>query len=382
MIGGILPKKIIQKYDSPLYVYDSEMIQEKCRILKKNFPKINFFYACKANTNPEILRLIKKQGVGIETVSPGEISVAKKVGVPVSKITFTCGSISEEELIWVAKQKIRIHLDSLRQVEIFGKHFPGEEISVRLNQGIGAGHHSHVITGGQESKFGINLADVGKLEKLAKKYNLRIIGLHQHIGSNILDVSIFMKAVNVLCNTAMNFPDLKHLDFGGGFGIPYKPEEKKFDIELLGKKVMARISAFTKEYGHSLEISFEPGRYLVAESGSLLVTVNDIKHNLTKIFIGVDSGFNHLIRPVMYDSYHEIINTNKNRKRKGKVTVVGNICESGDIFAKDRRIYFPEYGDILLIKNVGAYGYVMSSNYNSRHRPREILILNKKLKVV
>ena len=366
--------RIAENFGSPLYVYDGGAIQRKCKELKENFPGMDLYYACKANTNPEIIKIIFSEGFGIETVSPGEINVAKKAGVPASKITFTCGSIDEGELVSIAKQNIRIHLDSLHQVEVFGKHFPGKDISVRLNQGIGAGHHSHVITGGPDSKFGIDISHITHLKKLAKKYRLRITGLHQHIGSNILDAAVFLRAMNMLFDTAFQFPDLTHLDFGGGFGVPYRPDERALNMKTLGQKVKSAALHFTKRYGKPVEMSFEPGRYLVARAGYLIVRVNDIKRNPTRTFVGVNSGFNHLIRPAMYGSYHEIVNATHPRNKREKVTIAGNVCESGDVFARDRMLPAPELGDILIIKNAGAYGYTMSSDYNLRPKPHEVLI--------
>ena len=382
LIGGISPARIAEKFGSPLYVYDGDAIRKKCKELKKSFPGMNLYYACKANTNPEVIKIIFSEGFGIETVSPGEIRVARKAGVPASKITFTCGSIDEGELVAVAKQNIRIYLDSLHQVEIFGKHFPGKEISVRLNQGIGAGHHAHVVTGGPDSKFGIDRAHIVQLKKLAKKYRLRITGLHQHIGSNILDIPIFLKAMSALFDTAFQFPGLAHLDFGGGLGVPYKPGEHALNMKMLGQKVKSVTSHFMKRYGKSVEMSFEPGRYLVAQAGHLIVQVNDIKRNPTKTFVGVNSGFNHLIRPAMYGSYHEIVNVTHPKNKREKVTVAGNLCESGDIFARDRILPAPELGDILVVKNAGAYGYAMSSDYNLRPKPREILVSKNKARMI
>ena len=367
------------KLGTPVYIYDSKIIKEKCRELKKNLPGVNLYYACKANTNPEIIKLIYNEGFGIETVSPGEIKIAHKAGIPISKITFTCGSIDEKELVSVVKQGIRVHLDSLHQVEIFGQNFPGKEISVRLNLNIGAGYHSHVITEGPDSKFGIDISQIKQLKRLAEKYKLRITGLHQHIGSNILSVPIFLRAIDALFKTALLFPDLKHVDFGGGFGIPYKPKERRLDIKILGIKIKKTILNFIQKYGRKIKFSFEPGRYLVAEAGYLLVKVTDIKKNPTKTFVGVDSGLNHLIRPAMYGSYHEILNTSNAGSKKEKVTIAGNICESGDVFAKNRMIAKPKIGDILAIKNVGAYGYVMSSEYNSRPKPEEFMIIQNKI---
>lgn len=381
-IGNFFPESLVGKFGSPLYVYDADLIRTKCREFTKNFPEVKFYYACKANTNPEILKIIFKEGFGIETVSPGEIKIAKRIGEPVSKITFTCSSIDEKEIVWVAKQGVRIHLDSLAQAEFFGRHFPGGEISLRINNGVGAGHHAHVITGGPESKFGIDVAELKKLEKITNKYRLRITGLHQHIGSNILETPIFLKAVDSFIKIAFRFPYLKNLDFGGGFGIPYKPNEQPMALGYLGKKFKERLARFLKQAGRKVAVSFEPGRYLVAEAGNLLVKVTDIKSNSKRTFVGVNSGFNHLIRPAFYGAYHKIVNGSHPNGKPKKVTIAGNVCESGDIFAKDRLIPKPEIGDILVIKNAGAYGYTMSSDYNLRPKPVEVLVSKNKIRLI
>lgn len=359
----------MKKYQTPAYIYDLNTITERCKEIKESFPEANLYYACKANTNPEIIKHIYSQGFGIETVSPGEIKIAKKAGVPINKITYTCGSINETELFSVAKEGILMHLDSLHQVELIGKKFPGKEISVRLNLHVGAGHHSHVITSGSDSKFGIDVSHIKELKRTAEKYNLKITGLHQHIGSNVLKVSDFMKGVQAMLKISKEFPSLKHIEFGGGFGVPYNPKDKRLDIKKLG----IEFKKATKFLDKTIKISFEPGRYLVAEAGELLVTVTDIKRNPKKTFVGVNSGMNHLIRPAMYDSHHEIVNISNPKGKKIKVNIVGNICESGDFFAKDRMLASPSIGDTLSIKNAGAYGYSMSSEYNSREKPKEYL---------
>jgi len=370
-----------KKHSTPLYLYDGDLIRARAKELKEAF-EIDLFYACKANTNVDIIKLIYKEGFGIETVSPGEINAAIKAGVPISKITYTCGNIDEEEFIYVAGKGIRVHLDSLRQVEMFGKNFPGRKISVRLNLNFGAGEHKHTTTGGKDSKFGIHINKIGELKKIAKKYNLKINGLHQHVGSNILDVNTFMKGADALFETALKFPDLEHLDFGGGLGVPYRPGDKKLDLKKLGRVFAKKSDKFAKKYGKVLKMSIEPGRFLVAEAGDLLMRVNDVKNNPSKTFVGINSGINHLIRPAMYGSYHEIINLDNRNGKKEKVDVVGNICESGDFFAKDRMMPKTRVGDLLAVKNVGAYGYVMSSDYNSRPKPKEFLILNGKSRLI
>jgi len=376
------PKDLLEKYGSPLYVYDADVIHARCQELKKAFPGFALFYACKANTNPKIVELIHKEGFGIECVSPGEIEVARNAGVSIEAIAYTCGSIHEQELVDVANMGIRVHLDSLAQIEQFDKNFPGRDISVRLNLGIGAGHHKHVITGGPESKFGIDSANIDGLKKLAEKYKFRITGLHQHIGSNILDVDTFIQAMDVLFDAAKRVPELEHLDFGGGFGVPYEPDASRLDIEKLGAAVAERVKQFESETGRKLKMSFEPGRYLVAESGTLYVTVVDIKRNAEKIFIGVDSGMGHLIRPAMYGSHHAIENISRPNAKRETVTIAGYYCESGDLLAKDRELPMPEIGDILAIRNAGAYGYAMASDYNLRPKPAEILVDGKTISLV
>ncbi|HEY4522352.1 MAG TPA: diaminopimelate decarboxylase [Candidatus Paceibacterota bacterium] len=375
-------RALTQEFGSPLYVYEADVIRARCRELKKAFPGIDLYYACKSNENPEAVRIITKEGFGVETMSPREVALARKTGVPISRIAFTCGSISEIELVSMVRKGIRVHLDSLVQVERFGKNFPGREISVRLNQGIGAGHHAHVITGGPESKFGIDVSHIGQIKTLAKKYDLKVTGLHQHIGSDILDEVIFLRAMDALFETAMQFPELEHLDFGGGFGVPYTPGTKRLNIVSLGKKVRTRADQFTKKYGRTVRMSFEPGRYLIAEAVSLLVTVQDIKKNPKKTFVGIDSGMGHLIRPSLYDSYHEILNATHPNNSKKKVTIAGVYCESGDVFAKDRPLPMPALGDVLIVKNAGAYGYAMSSEYNLRERPAEVLLEKGKSRII
>jgi diaminopimelate decarboxylase len=375
LIGNIAPQKLIERFGSPLYAYDAEVIRARCRELKKAFPGVRMYYACKANTNVEIIRLIAVEGLDIETTSPGEIAAARKAGVPVSRIAYTCASIGEKELVSVVRQGVLVHLDSLTQVEIFGRNFPGRDISVRLARGVGAGHHAHVVTGGPESKFGIHLAHLHRLKAITAKYNLRITGIHQHIGSGgLFEVSTVMEAMDTFLDIAMQFPDLEHIDFGGGFGVPYMPGEKRLDLAALGHALAKRAEKFARQYGRKVEMSFEPGRYLVAEAGNLVLSVTDIKRNPQKTFVGVDSGMGHLVRPAMYDSYHEIVNATHPNNRKQKVTIAGYYCESGDVLAKNRPLPMPEIGDILVIKNAGAYGYTMSSNYNLRERPAEVLV--------
>jgi diaminopimelate decarboxylase len=370
------PKSLLDAYGSPLYVYDAETIKTRYNELASNitWPKTRIHYACKANTNIEILKLLKSLGAGIETVSEGEVRAAKAAGFAPEDILFTCSNVTEAELKAVVAHGVTINADSLGQMEKLARISPGIAIGIRINQGIGAGHHDHVITGGPRSKFGIPVEQVGEAQELAKKLGITICGVHQHIGSNVLDEDVFIEAVRALLKTAGAFPDLTYIDFGGGFGIPYRPEETRLDIPRLGARIAEEFKTFCTSYGKELSMRFEAGRYLVAESGTLLVTVTDIKKTPAHTFVGVDSGFNHLIRPAMYGAYHVIETVTHPDAERAVVTIAGNVCESGDVFAEDREIAMPIEGDILGIRNAGAYGFTMASTYNSRPLPAEVLI--------
>lgn len=382
--GRFSAESLAEKFGTPLYVYETETIRRRYLDLVKNirYPKLDIHYACKANTNLSILKFLRKLGAKIETVSRGEIVLAFQAGFKSEEITYTSTSVSEAEMAFVVKNKIQINLDSLSQIELYGKLNPNSKVGLRINQGIGAGHHDHVITGGAMSKFGIPLSRLPQAKKLAEKYKLKITSLHQHIGSNVLAENILLKAFEKLLDTAKDFSDLESLDFGGGFGVPYLPSEKNLNLKFLGREMTRKMKNFCKKYGKELVMILEPGRFLVAESGTLLASVTEIKNNPGRVFVGVDTGFNHLIRPMLYGSYHEIINAGKIRGEKMKADIVGNICESGDVFARSRKITAPKIGDILAITNAGAYGYVMASRYNSRSLPKEILINEGKIRLI
>jgi diaminopimelate decarboxylase len=375
-LGKFSAKYLVKKFGTPLYVYEAETIRRQYLKLVKNisYPKLNIHYACKANTNIVILRLLRGLGSRIETVSKGEILLALKAGFRPQEIIYTSTSVSKKEMTFVVKSKVKVNLDSLSQIELYGKINPNSKIGIRINQGIGAGHHSHVITGGVMSKFGIPLQHLFRAKKLAEKYKLKITGLHQHIGSHVLDGKILLKACDRLLETALAFPDLESLDFGGGLGVAYLPGEKDLNLKIFGNEITKRMEKFCKKYGKEPVMILEPGRFLVAESGTLLTAVTEIKNNPERTFVGVDTGFNHLIRPILYGAYHEIINANRVRGTGIKADIVGNICESGDVFGRDRNIISPKVDDVFAILNVGAYGYVMASQFNSRPLPKQILI--------
>ena len=375
-IGNFSAKTLAEKFGTPLYVYEAETIKQRYSELIQNigYSKLQIYYACKQNTNILILKLLCKLGSKIETVSKGEILKALKAGFNSDDIIYTSTSVTKTELAFVVKNKIKINLDSLSQIERYGKMNPGTDVGIRVNQGIGGGGHEHLITGGAMSKFGIPLLHLPYTQRLAKKYKLKIVRLHQHIGSNILDGKLFLKAFDKLLLTAFQFPDLESLDFGGGFGIPYLPKEHSLDLKFLGFEMTKKMNNFCKKYGRELTMILEPGRFLVGESGFLLASVTEIKINPKQSFIGLDTGMNHLVRPTMYDSYHKIINASKVKGKNIKANVVGNICESGDFLGRDRVITCPKLGDIFAIFNVGASGFVMASEYNSRPLPKEVLI--------
>jgi diaminopimelate decarboxylase len=375
-IGGIIAEELVKKYGSPLYVYDAEIIKRQYRSLVDNikYDKLKIHFACKANTNITLLKILKKEGCNIEAVSKGEIVAALEAGFTSEQIIYTCSYVTKEELRFVIEKRIMINIDSLTQLQRFGEIKPGGKVSLRLNQGIGAGHHEHNITGGPDSKFGIDISQIDEAKEIAKKYNLHIVGIHQHIGSGILEEKMFMTAIKKLLETARQFDNLEFLDFGGGFGIAYNPDDKPLDMITLGKLITKEIKTFVKEYGKELEIKFEPGRFLVGEAGVLLGTVTEIKKSPAHIFVGIDAGFNQLIRPMMYGSHHEIVNASNVKDKEETVWVVGNICESGDIFAHDRKLPKSKEGDIFTILGAGAYGYSMSFPYNARPQPLEILV--------
>lgn len=384
-IGNFTAKELIEKFGSPLYVYDENVIRSKFRELKESISSIKntkILYACKANSNVEVIKVLKEEGAGVDVVAPGEIYSAVLAGCKKEDILFTGNNMTDQELDYAVSHGVLLNVGDLSALERLGKKYLGHEVCVRINPDVGGGHHEHVITGGPESKFGIYFSDVKLALEIAEKYNLKIKGIHQHIGSNILEESTFLVAIDVLLKSAKEFPDLEFIDFGGGLGIPYKPEDKKLDLNSLNTKVAEHFKQFCSEYGKDVQFWLEPGRFLVGESGYLLTTVNTIKTNPGYKYVGTDSGFNHLVRPTMYGSYHEIVNTSNPEGEKEKVTVCGNICESGDIFARDRELPKITEGDILALLNAGAYGYSMASNYNTRPLPAEVLVNGDTVKII
>src|SRR3989344_2592850 len=385
-IGELHASEIVKRFRTPVYVYDDDVIRHKYRELADSlsYPNVKIFYAAKANTNSRILEILREEGAGIDAVSPGEIMAALNAGFKPNQIMFTATAVSDEEMKFAISKKILVNADSISQLGRYGELNPNSDVCLRINPAVGAGHHDHVITGGPDSKFGIWVGDLEQAIAVAKAHKLNIVGLHQHIGSGILDANKFMNAVDVILAAAKNFRNLKFIDFGGGLGVPYSPDQKPIDINEFGKKLSGILAAFSKNYGKELLFIFEPGRYLVAESGALLCTVNTIKKTPKHKFVGVYTGFNHLIRPMAYGSYHPIVKiSDAEGAEKEKVVVYGNICESGDVFTiGDRELPVLKEGDVLAIMVAGAYGYSMASNYNTRPKPAEILVSGKKMSII
>ena len=378
---GINPVDLIAQWGSPLYVYNESIIRQRAREMKnlvsyKNF-EVN--YSAKANSNLAFLQLIREEGLLVDAVSTGEIYAEQLAGFSSDEIFFVSNNLSAEEMQYAIDRNILMSVDSISQLEQYGKLNPNSKIAVRFNSGVGVGHHVKVVTGGKSTKFGVHPQDISKVKELLKKYNLTLVGINHHIGSLFMEPEPYINGAYALLDIAKQFEDLEFIDIGGGLGIPYRKQEgqARLDLKVLGEKLDALITSFAKEYGKEVTVKIEPGRYISAESGILLGRVNAIKNNEDIKFIGTDIGFNTLLRPAMYDSHHDIEVFRASdimSDKKEVVTIVGNICESGDIISK--QVLLPEIsqGDVLAVLDAGAYGYAMSSNYNNRPRPTEILI--------
>ena len=387
-LGGIAVEELMQRFGSPLYVYDEKVIKTQIECLRLGFTQLRqqnrfqIHYAMKANSNPKILQLLHCLGIGIDAVSPWEVRLALEAGFAPDQILFTGNNIGLSELTYCLEKNVVINIGSLCGLEQFGERNPGATVSVRVNPGIGAGHHAHCITGGPRSKFGIYYDQLPSAFTLAEKYRLKINGVQSHIGTGIYDPEPMLVAMEQILTIAEPFPDLEFIDFGGGFGIPYRPEQAPLAIESLGQQMTEKFEQFCLNYGSPLNMKIEPGRFVIGSAGYLLVTVTDRKETPEYTFIGTDSGFNHLIRPTLYGSYHRIFNASSMEGKAETVAVVGNICENGDFFTVNgeedvqRSLPIPKIGNRLILADVGAYGFVMASQYNSRPRPAEILLSN------
>ncbi len=372
------------QYGTPLYLYDGDIIERQYKKLTSAFSTVSLKikYALKANSSQAILKLMKKLGSGLDAVSIEEVQLGLLAGFTPEEILFTPNGVAFEELKKAVEIGVKINIDNISVLEHFG-HDYGDKVPccLRLNPHIMAGGNAHIQTGHIDSKFGISIYQLRHVERIIKNYNIKINGLHIHTGSEILDSSVFLRVADLMFETAQSFPDLEFIDFGSGFKVAYKDGDAVTDIEELGKELSQRFNDFCKSYGKKLELWFEPGKFLVSECGFLLVRVNVIKQTLSTVFAGVDSGQNHLIRPMFYDSHHHIANLSNPNDKPRIYSVVGYICET-DTLGWDRKISEIREGDILAICNAGAYGFSMSNNYNSRMRPPEVLIYKDKVHLI
>lgn len=375
-IQGLDLTKIAKEFGTPVYVYDSEKILTQLQSLKNAFSnqKVKIKYAAKSLTNLSILRLLKKNGAGVDVVSIQEAHLAIRAGFEPGEILFTPNCVSFSEIQEGVELGLIINIDNISILEQFGhKYKDTVPCCIRLNPHIMAGGNHKISTGHADSKFGISIYQLAHVLRVVHADNIHVIGLHIHTGSDILDAEVFLKMAEILYGIATDFPDLRFIDFGSGFKVAYKEADITTNVYDLGVKLSKTFDDFCKSYGRQIEIWFEPGKFIVSEAGYFLVSTNVVKTTPATVFVGVDSGMNHLIRPMMYDAYHEIVNISNPKGTKRVYTVVGYICET-DTFGWDRKLNEVKEGDILVIKNAGAYGFSMASNYNSRFRPAEVLI--------
>ena len=375
------PTALARQYGTPLYVCNERILRQRCRDLKNmvTYPKFVVDYSAKANCSLAFLQIVRSEGLEADAMSPGEIYMERMAGFSPEEIFYICNNVSAEEMQYAIDAGVRVSVDSVSQLEQFGRLAPGHEVAVRFNPGVGAGHHEKVVTAGKQTKFGVDPEDIPQVRAILERYDLKLVGINQHIGSLFMTGEAFVASLSALFEIAKQFPDLEFVDMGGGFGIPYKKEqdEAPLDLQELGAAIDRALYGFSEEYGRQITFRIEPGRYISAESNVILSTVHAVKHNHDRKFVGCDCGFNVLQRPVMYGSYHgvEIFREQDVPSEKEEtVTIVGNICESGDILAKDRTLPEIHEGDTLCILDAGAYGFTMASNYNNRLRPAEILI--------
>ena len=383
-VAGVNLEEIATQFGAPVYVYDGEKIVSQYERLVNAFKPLNIKvkYACKALNNSAILKLLKKHGCGLDTVSINEVLLGLRAGYAPDDIIFTPNCVSIGEIQEAVKLGVHINIDNISILEQFGSIY-GNTVPccIRVNPHILAGGNAKISTGHIDSKFGISVHQMRHVARVVKSSNIHVNGLHMHTGSDILDAGVFLQGAEILFDIAKEFPDLSFVDFGSGFKVAYKEGDITTDIEELGSAISQRFQEFCKEYGRNLELWFEPGKFLVSESGYFLAKVNVLKQTTATVFVGVDSGLNHLIRPMLYDSYHHIINISNPEGKQRIYTVVGYICET-DTFGWDRKINEVHEDDILCFKNAGAYGITMSSNYNARFRPAEVLIWNGKAQLI
>jgi diaminopimelate decarboxylase len=375
---------IANQYGTPVYVYHAEKIAKQYGKLKEAFSGHNtrFFYACKALTNINVLKYLKSLGAGLDCVSINEVKLGLKAGFDIKQILYTPNCVDFSEIVEAQQLGVNINLDNISILEQFGNRFGNSyPVCIRINPHIEAGGNYKISTGHIDSKFGISIHQLRHIERVVKTTGLHVNGLHMHTGSEIKDVEVFLRGLDVMFSIASHFDKLDFIDLGSGFKVPYKDGDRETDVATLGAKLTAAVKEFEEEYKRPLEVWFEPGKYLVSESGYFVVKANVIKQTTATVFAGVNSGFNHLIRPMFYDAYHRITNISNEEGPERIYTVVGNICET-DTFAWDRVLREVREGDYLVFHNAGAYGFEMSSNFNSRLKPAEVLVKDGKAHLI
>ena len=373
-------------YGTPLYVYSADRVVEQYKSLYKYIPysKLQVHYALKANYNVALLAALRDAGAALDTVSPGEVQLALALGFAPEKIIFTANNLKDEEVAEVKALGVLFNIGSISRLEKFGRAYPGSRVCVRFNPDVVDGENAATATGGDLAKFGILMQDVDKVVDIARQYDLHIVGLHEHTGSGLQHTESVFQSMKNLMSLARRerFPELEFLDFGGGFKVPYKPDEAVVDYAAMGAEIVRLFEDFCQTYGKALELKFEPGKYMVAQAGVMLTTVNTLKFNRTRTIAGCDAGFPQLIRPVFYGAYHQIENLSNPDGERKVYDVCGNICESGDRFAEQRELPEIREYDVLAIYNAGAYCYSMGGVYNLRSMPGEVVISNGNAKLV
>lgn len=373
-----------QEYGTPLYVYETEIMKSQYERMTNAFSsvkKLKLNYACKANTNLNILKYFKSLGSGLDTVSIQEAMIGIKAGFEPNEIIYTPNGVSFEEIEMAVKLGLKINIDNISVLEHFGHEYPDYPVCVRINPHIMAGGNAKISVGHIDSKFGISIHQMPLVKRMVENTNMKINGIHMHTGSDILDIDVFLQGAEILFEVAKDFKELEYLDFGSGFKVPYYPNGDETDIEYLGERLGERFNQFQKAYKKELTLMFEPGKYLVSQAGFFLASVNVIKQTTSTVFAGVDSGFNHLQRPMFYGAHHEIVNISNPNGRNRYYTVVGYICET-DTFGNNRKINEIKENDVLCFMNAGAYCFSMASNYNSRFRPAEVLWVENEMHLI
>ena len=376
LIDGIDAVELVEKYGSPVYVYQTAKMRQQYDKMLHAFKdiRVRINFACKALNNINVLRFFKSIGTGLDAVSIQEVELGLKAGFVPQDIIFTPNCVSIEEILEGVKAGVKINIDNISILEQFGNLFGNTvPVCIRINPHILGGGNEKISTGHIDSKFGISIYQLPHVHRVVEATGLKVEGLHMHTGSDILDVEVFLRGTDIMLDVARNFPDLDYVDFGSGFKVPYKPDDYFTDIDTLGRDLTKRFKKFCKEYGRELTLVFEPGKFLVSEAGYFFARVNVVKQTLSSVFAGLDTGLNHLIRPMFYDAYHQIINISNPKGKQRIYTVVGYICET-DTFGWNRKINDVREGDYLAFLNAGAYCFTMASNYNSRLRPPEVLI--------